>query len=140
MKKKYQGMARVKSAQLQALCKEFELLHMKVGELVNDYFARTLTVANKMRIHGEQMGDVVIIEMILRSMTPKYDYVSNLLVHEQRIMGHVMEEQGLKVNRENHSLGEVEAEEDIENVEEEKEELTWLLLSATIVMSWAFCL
>ncbi|KAA8530809.1 hypothetical protein F0562_005567 [Nyssa sinensis] len=48
---------------------------MKVGESVNDYFARTLTIANKMRIHGEQMGDVVVIEKILRSMTPKFDYV-----------------------------------------------------------------
>ena len=46
LKKKYQGTARVKRAQLQALRKEFEILHMKEGESVNDYFARTLTVAN----------------------------------------------------------------------------------------------
>jgi hypothetical protein len=51
--KKYQGTARVKRAQLQALRKEFEILHMKEGELVNDYFARTLSIANKIRIHGE---------------------------------------------------------------------------------------
>jgi hypothetical protein len=70
LKQKYQGSTRVKRAQLQALRKEFETLHMKAGESVNDYFARTLIIANKMRIHGEYMKDVVIIEKILRSMTP----------------------------------------------------------------------
>jgi hypothetical protein len=65
LKQKYQGTARVKRAQLQALRKEFEMLHMKEGESVNVYFACTLIIANKMWIHGENMGDVVIIEKIL---------------------------------------------------------------------------
>ncbi|XP_073264243.1 uncharacterized protein [Populus alba] len=117
LKQKYQGTARVKRAQLQALRKEFETLHMKAAESVNDYFGRTLIIANKMRIHGECMKDVVIIEKILRSMTPKYNYVvcsieesndldilsidelhSSLLVHEQRISRHVViEEQALQM-------------------------------------------
>ena len=77
---------------------------MKIGESVDDYFGQTLIIANKMGIHGEKMDDVVINEKILRSMTPKYDYVvcsieesndldalsidelqSSLMVHEQRI-------------------------------------------------------
>ncbi|KAL6331293.1 hypothetical protein AAG906_009721 [Vitis piasezkii] len=56
LKQKYQGTARVKRAQLQALRKEFEVLHMKTGESINDYFGRTLIIANKMRTHGERMG------------------------------------------------------------------------------------
>ena len=48
---------------------------MKEGETVSDYFARTLTIANKMRFHGETMTDVTIIEKILRSMISKFDYV-----------------------------------------------------------------
>ena len=48
LKKKYQGTTRVKRAQLQALHKEFEVLHMKVTESNDDYFGRTLTIANKM--------------------------------------------------------------------------------------------
>jgi len=117
LKRKYQGTARVKRVQLQALFKEFEVLHMKTGESVDDYFGRTLIIANKMRIHGEKMDDVVIIEKILRSMTSKYDYVvcsieksndldtlsiyelqSSLLVHEQRISRHVVEEQALQIS------------------------------------------
>ena len=92
---------------------------MKMGESVNDYFARTLTIINKMRIHGEQMNDVVVIEKILRSMTPKFDYVvcsieesndidnlsidelqSSLLVHEQRMSMHTLDEQALEVTNE----------------------------------------
>lgn len=89
---------------------------MKEGESVDGYFARTLTIANKMKIHGENMQQVVIIEKILRSMTSKFDYVvcsieesnnldtltidelqSSLLVHEQRMNGHREDEQALKV-------------------------------------------
>ena len=111
LKQKYQGTTRVKRAQLQALRKEFEVLHMKIAESVNDYFGRTLTIANKMRTQGERMDDVVIVEKILRSLTSKYDYIvcsieesndldimsidelqSSLLVHEQRISRHVDDE------------------------------------------------
>jgi hypothetical protein len=48
---------------------------MKENEGVDEYFARTLTIANKIKIHGEKMDQVVIIEHILRSMTLRFDYV-----------------------------------------------------------------
>ncbi|KAL3630995.1 hypothetical protein CASFOL_023979 [Castilleja foliolosa] len=49
MKTKYQGSARVKRAQLQTLRRTFELLEMKSGECVSDYFTRVMVVANDMR-------------------------------------------------------------------------------------------
>jgi hypothetical protein len=80
---------------------------MKEEEGVDEYFARTLTLANKIKIHGEKMDQVVIIEKILRFMTSKFDYVvclveksnnldtltidelqSNLLVYVQRMKGY----------------------------------------------------
>ncbi|XP_019257647.1 PREDICTED: uncharacterized protein LOC109235854 [Nicotiana attenuata] len=75
MKKKYQCSTIVKRAQLQALRRDFETLQMKEGEFVTNYCARTMEIYNKMRFHGENMGDVVIVEKILRSLTRKYDYV-----------------------------------------------------------------
>ena len=66
----------MKRAQLQALQIEFELLRMKEGESVDDYFGRTLTIANKMKSHCECMEQTIIIEKILRSMTTKFDYVA----------------------------------------------------------------
>lgn len=75
MKQKYQGTTRVKRAHLQALRKEFEMAHMKDGESVDEYFARVLVITNKMKANGEDLKDVAVVEKILRSMTPKFNYV-----------------------------------------------------------------
>ncbi|KAA8521233.1 hypothetical protein F0562_011930 [Nyssa sinensis] len=88
---------------------------MKVGESMNEYFARTLVVVNKLGVNKGMINVVAAIEKIVRSMTPKFDYVvcsieesndldaltidelqSSLLVHEQRMKAHVVEEQALK--------------------------------------------
>ena len=96
MKKKYQGTARVKRAQLQVLRKEFEILHMKEGESVNDYFARTLSIANKMTHNFDYV--VCAIEESNDIDSLSIDVLqSSLLVHEQRMIKYVVEEQALKV-------------------------------------------
>jgi RNase H-fold protein (predicted Holliday junction resolvase) len=116
MKQKFQGTTRVKRAWLQALQKDFEILHMKAGESMNEYFARTLTIANKMKANGENKGDTAVVEKILRSLTQKFDYVvcsieesrdidtltidelqSSLLAHKQRMSTHVEEEHALQI-------------------------------------------
>ncbi|RDX75456.1 hypothetical protein CR513_44654, partial [Mucuna pruriens] len=86
---------------------------MKNGELINDYFPQTLTIANKMRMYGE------------KSMTLRYDYIvcsieeshnldsmtidelqNSLLVHEQRMKCHNShEEQAFKVAQDEASIG-----------------------------------
>ena len=124
LKQKYQGTTRVKRAHLQALRKEFEILHMKAGESVNEYFARTLTIANKMKANGDDKGDVAVVEKILRSMTPKFGYVvcsikkskdidtltidelqSSLFVHKQRMSSHEEEKDALKITHGEQSEG-----------------------------------
>lgn len=75
MKKKYQDTARVKCAQLQALRRDFVTLQMKEKEFVMSYCARTMKISNKMRFHGEKMNDATIVEKILHSLMPKYDYI-----------------------------------------------------------------
>ncbi|XP_022971800.1 uncharacterized protein LOC111470479 [Cucurbita maxima] len=124
MKYKYQGSTRVNRAHLLALRKEFEMLHMKVGESVNEYFARTLSIANKMKLNGENKEDVEVVGKILRSKTPKFHYIvcsievskdttiltinelqSSLLVHEQRMSSHVEEEHALNITHGEQSRG-----------------------------------
>ncbi|XP_034709679.1 uncharacterized protein LOC117932515 [Vitis riparia] len=75
MKKKFEGNARVKRSHLQPLRKEFETLEMRSSERVTKYFSRVMTIANKMRIYGEDMQDVKVVEKILRSLTKKFNYV-----------------------------------------------------------------
>ncbi|KAK2442007.1 putative mitochondrial protein [Trifolium repens] len=118
MRSKYQGSTKVKRAQLQALRREFEILGMKDTETIDEYFARTLAIANRMSANGENMQQVQIVEKILRSLIPKYNYVvcsieesndvttlsvdelqSSLLVQEQRLKAQNAreEEQALKI-------------------------------------------
>ncbi|GAU29090.1 hypothetical protein TSUD_58560 [Trifolium subterraneum] len=118
MRSKYQGSNKVKRAQLQALRKDFEVLAMKESESVDDYFARTLAIANRMNAFGERLEQVVIVEKVLRSLLPKFNYVvcsieqstdvttlsvdalqSSLLVQEQRLKSQTNkeEEHALKV-------------------------------------------
>ncbi|KAL6334054.1 hypothetical protein AAG906_001809 [Vitis piasezkii] len=105
----------------------FQAIDRSAGESVNEYFARTLTIANKMKANGDDKGDVAVVEKILRSMTPKFDYVvcsieesknidtltidelqSSLLVHEQRMSSHEEEEHALKITHGEQSGGRVE--------------------------------
>lgn len=116
MKVKYQGNERVKRAQLQRLRRAFEMLDIKMGGTVTDYFGRVMVTANDMRNCGENMEDVKIVEKILRTLTENFNYVvcsieeskdidqisvdelhSSMLVHEQKIRQKRPEEQVPKV-------------------------------------------
>jgi hypothetical protein len=91
---------------------------MNDNESIDEYFARTLAIANRMTANGETMQQVHIVEKILRSLIPKYNYVvcsieesndvttlsvdelqSSLLVQEQRLKAQSdrEEEQALKI-------------------------------------------
>ncbi|XP_020253771.1 uncharacterized protein LOC109830820 [Asparagus officinalis] len=117
MRQKYQGSTKVKQAQLQALRKEFELLNMKEGEKIDSFLARTLTAVNEMKVNGEVMEPSMVVGKVLRSLTPKFNYVvrsieelndlntmsidelhGSLLVQEQRMQGYQEEEQALRIS------------------------------------------
>ncbi|GJZ60538.1 retrovirus-related pol polyprotein from transposon TNT 1-94 [Tanacetum coccineum] len=116
MRQKYEGSTKVKRAQLQALRREYELLSMKDGEKVDTYLARTLTIVNKMKANGDTLTPGTVVAKILRSLSPKFNYVvcsieesnnldtmtidelhGSLLVHEQRMIGQQEDEQALKI-------------------------------------------
>ncbi|GMI90542.1 cysteine-rich RLK (RECEPTOR-like protein kinase) 8 [Hibiscus trionum] len=103
LKSKFGGNERVKKSLLNTLRREFEVLEMKKGETIKEYFAKVMAVANQMRSNGETMPDSVIVEKILRNLTEQFTYVivsieeakdtrtvsvdelqSSLSVHEQK--------------------------------------------------------
>ncbi|CAL1400093.1 unnamed protein product [Linum trigynum] len=75
MKVKYQGNAKVQKSNLHALSQNFEIIEIKGGESVTNYFSRVMTISNAMRNSGEAMTDVQIVEKIHRTLTEKFNYV-----------------------------------------------------------------
>ncbi|XP_056848798.1 uncharacterized protein LOC130498954 [Raphanus sativus] len=145
MKQKYQGNQRVQSAQLQRLRRDFEVLEMKEGEAILEYFSRVMRVVNDMRNLGEEMADSKVVEKILRMLVEKFTYVvcaieesndikdltvdglqSSLMVHEQKLIRHVGEEHALRYKEDGSlmevEVGEVPTSEDEEDIKAEEEE------------------
>src|ERR1043165_82227 len=116
----YGGDASVKKVKLQSLRKQYENLNMKNNEKVSEYISRVILITNEMKACGETLFEQVIIEKVLRSLTPQFDYIvvaiehskdletmrieelqSSLEAHELRLTGRTFErevEQALKAS------------------------------------------
>ena len=107
---------------MQSLRAGFETLQVKMGESVSVYFSGMMAIENKMRIHGEKLEDLTIIEKIICFMPSKLNYVvcsieksketnelsidelqSSLLIHEQKMNRQTSKEQNLQVSSNYHS-------------------------------------
>ncbi|KAL4312664.1 hypothetical protein GQ457_01G025820 [Hibiscus cannabinus] len=75
LQKSLQGVEKAKKVGLQSLGVEFEMLKMKNTESIDDYVNRVKAVANEMKRNGETLGEVRVMEKILRSLASKFDYV-----------------------------------------------------------------
>ncbi|RVW94747.1 Retrovirus-related Pol polyprotein from transposon TNT 1-94 [Vitis vinifera] len=75
LKTAFQGSSKVITVKLQSLRRDFETLHMKNGESVQDFFSRVAAIVNQMRSYGEDILDQTVVAKVLRSLTPKFDHV-----------------------------------------------------------------
>jgi hypothetical protein len=58
---------------------------MKPWKSVDDYFSKTLAITSKMKLHGDIMKDVTMVEKIPWSMTIKYNYIFCLIEESNNI-------------------------------------------------------
>ncbi|PKA60799.1 hypothetical protein AXF42_Ash006433 [Apostasia shenzhenica] len=63
------------TVKLQTLRNEFETLIMKSNETLQDFLSRVITIVSQMRSYGEKITDATVVPKVLRSLTPKYDYI-----------------------------------------------------------------
>ncbi|KAK2364715.1 hypothetical protein QL285_089556 [Trifolium repens] len=79
----YGGDASVKKVKLQSLRKQYENLNMKNNEKVSEYISRMIVITNEMKACGETLSEQVIIEKVLRSLTPQFDYIVVAIEHSK---------------------------------------------------------
>ena len=50
-------------------------MHMRHNEAVQNYISRMMAVINQMRAFGYKITDQTVVVKVLRSLTPRFDYV-----------------------------------------------------------------
>ncbi|KAK2398886.1 hypothetical protein QL285_048781 [Trifolium repens] len=98
----YGGDASVKKVKLQSLRKQYENLNMKNNEKVPEYISRMILITNEMKACGETLSEQVIIEKVLRSLTPQFDYIVVAIEHSKDLSSMRVEE--LQSSLEAHEL------------------------------------
>src|ERR1051325_9699843 len=98
----YGGDASVKKVKLQSLRKQYENLNMKSSEKVSEYISRVILITNEMKACGETLSEQVIIEKVLRSLSPQFNYIVVAIEHSKDLETMKIEE--LQSSLEAHEL------------------------------------
>ena len=79
LQKEFQGSSKVIAVKLPTLRNEFEAQLMKGNETLQDFLSRVISIVSQMRSYGEKITDAIIVPKVLRSLTPKYDYIATAI-------------------------------------------------------------
>ncbi|PNY02359.1 F-box protein [Trifolium pratense] len=79
------GGDKVKRVKLQAYRRQYESLQMEEDQKVSDYFSKLLAIMNQMQTCGETITDQMVVEKVLRSLNPKFDFIVVAIEEEKDI-------------------------------------------------------
>ncbi|KAJ9707515.1 hypothetical protein PVL29_002518 [Vitis rotundifolia] len=79
LKEKYKGDERIKNVQVMNLIREFEMKKMKEFDVVKDYAAQLLSIADKVRLLGKEFSNEKIVQKRLVTLPEKYEATISFL-------------------------------------------------------------
>ncbi|XP_019414587.1 PREDICTED: uncharacterized protein LOC109326351 [Lupinus angustifolius] len=92
LEKHYAGASQLKKFHLQTMRRQYELMQMEEDEGIADFFTRLITHINAMNACGEKMEDTIIVENVLRLVTPRFDNVVIAIQESGRVENMKVEE------------------------------------------------
>ncbi|KAK2361452.1 secreted RxLR effector protein [Trifolium repens] len=75
LEKYHDGGDKVKQVKLQSLRRKYEMMQMEDEQKIGDYFSKLCSLVNQMQTCGEVLTDQMVVEKVLRSLTPKFDFI-----------------------------------------------------------------
>lgn len=70
----HDGGENVKQVRLQSYGRKYELMHEE-DKKISDYFSKLLEIVHQMQTCGENIIEQMIVEKVLRSLSPKFDFI-----------------------------------------------------------------
>ena len=91
-----------KKVKLQTLRRQYKLLYMEEKESIADYFDRIQELVNALRSCKDKISDEQVVDKILRTLPPRFDYVA-IAIEESRYLD-IMEIEELQHSLEAHEM------------------------------------
>ncbi|PNX66031.1 F-box protein, partial [Trifolium pratense] len=88
----HEGNEKLKKVRLQTWKRKFELLQMEDTETITAYFNRITNISNQIRSCGETLGDAAIVEKVIRTLAPKFDYITVAIMESKDISTMTLDE------------------------------------------------
>lgn len=92
VKKQYQGSSKMMTVRKPVLRQSFETLQMEDNDSVQNYLSRVVTIVNQVKGLGHKLIESEVVSKVLRSLTPKFDYVVVALEESKDIVKLTLDE------------------------------------------------
>ncbi|XP_074299303.1 uncharacterized protein LOC141630369 [Silene latifolia] len=85
LQQEFQGDIKIRTIRLNTLRKDFENMKMKDDEDIKYYTSRLMEVVNQMKMYGEDITDIRIVQKILGTLTKRFDTIITVIEESKDI-------------------------------------------------------